>query len=92
MFGLIQQEFIAVLRFKGSSASIVKAPDHIKCVSLNNQKCWSTQTTLINVHPTKCIEGLCYCSFAVNLERCMRSYNTLNDLSTEYAFQTKQKI
>ena len=39
MFGLIQQEFIAVLSFKGSSASIVKAPDHIKCVSLNNQKC-----------------------------------------------------
>ena len=39
MFGLIQQEFIAVLSFKGSLASIVKAPDHIKCVSLNNQQC-----------------------------------------------------
>ena len=37
MFGLIKQVSIAVLSFNGPLASIVSTPNHIKCISLNNQ-------------------------------------------------------
>ena len=60
--------------------SIVTASNHTKCVSSTNQKC-STQPTLINLHPNKYSQGLLYYPFTVNLDRCVGSYNTLNDLS-----------
>ena len=41
---------------------------------------------LINLHPTEYSQGLRYYSFAVNLDRCVRTCNTLNELSnTAYA-------
>ena len=80
MFGLIKQAFISLLSFSGSSlASTVNAPNHTKCISLNNQQCM-TQPSLVNLQPNdEYIEGLCYHLFAVNLDKCMRSCNTLND-------------
>ena len=80
MFGLIKQAFISLLSFSGSSlASTVNAPNNTKCISLNNQQCM-TQPSLVNLQPNdEYIEGLCYHLFAVNLDKCMRSCNTLND-------------
>ena len=40
-----------------------------------------TQPTLINLHPNEYGHRLRYYPFAINLDRCMESYNTLNDLS-----------
>ena len=37
--------------------------------------------TLINLHPNQYNQEFCYYLFAVNLDRCMGSCNTLNDLS-----------
>ena len=48
-------------------------------MSLNYQQ-YMTQTTIMNLHPNEYIEGLRYYPFAVNLDRCMGSCNTLNDL------------
>ena len=42
-----------------------------------------TQTTLINLHPSEHIEELGYYSFAVKLNRCIWSRNTLNDISNK---------
>ena len=43
-----------------------------------------TQPSLVNLQPNdKYIEGLCYHLFAVNLDKCMRSCNTLNDPSNK---------
>ena len=52
-------------------ASIVNASNHRKCISLSNKKC-EIQPTLINLH-----------LFAVKLDRCAESCNTLNDLSNK---------
>ena len=79
MFGLIKEVFIGLLSFSRSLARIVNAPYHIKCVSLNSQQCMN-QPTLINLHPNEYIEGLRYYPFSFNLDRCLESCNTLNDL------------
>ena len=50
------------------------------------------QPSLINFHPNQYTQGLHYYPFAVNLDKCMGSCNTLKDLSNEYVLQTKQKI
>ena len=39
------------------------------------------QPTLINLHHKEYTQGLSYYQFAVNLDRCVGSCNTLNDLS-----------
>ena len=41
-----------------------------------------TQSTLINLHPNEYSQGLRYYLFAVNLDRCGGSCNTLDDLSS----------
>ena len=81
--------FIALLSFCKSLSSIANSPYHVKCISLNDQQ-WMTQATLINLHPNEYIECLCYYPFAVNLNKCMRSCNTVKDLSNKYMFQTTQ--
>ena len=43
-----------------------------------------TQPTLINLHPNEYTQRLSYYPFAVNLDRCMGSSNTLNDYLIEY--------
>ena len=75
MFGFIKKIFIRLL------TSIGNASNQTKCVSFSNQKC-TTQPTVINLHPNEYTEALGYYPFSVNLNRCVRSCNTLNDLSS----------
>ena len=91
MFGIIKQVFIGSLGFSGSSTSLVNAPDHMKCISLNNQQCM-TQPTFINLYTNVYTQGLCYYPFAVNLERCMGSCNTLTDLSKRVCIPNKKRL
>ena len=74
MLGFLNKIFIGLV------TSIVNASNHTKYVSSSNQKC-TTQPTLINLHPNQYTQGLHYYPFAVSLDRCIGSYNTLNDLS-----------
>ena len=48
-----------------------------------------TQLTLINLDPNKYTQGLQYYQFAINLDRCVRSCNTLNDLSNKVCVLNK---
>ena len=45
--------------------------------------------TLINLHPNKCSQESHYHPFAVILERCVGSCNTLNNLLIKYKFFNK---
>ena len=76
MFG-----FLAKI-FTGLITSIVNVSNNAKYVSLNNQKV-TTQPSLINLHPNEYTEGLRYGPFAINLDRWVRSCNTLNGLSNK---------
>ena len=38
------------------------------------------QPTIINLNRNEYGQGLCYYSFSVNFDRCVRSCNILNDL------------
>ena len=55
---------------------------------LNNEQCL-TQLTYINVHTNEYIEELSYYSFAVKLDRWMKSCNILNDVSNEICVPNK---
>ena len=46
------------------------------------------QPTLINLHPNECSQEFHYYPFAVKLDRCVRSCNTL----IKYVFQTNSGI
>ena len=72
-FDLIQEKCIGLL------TGIVSASNHAKCLFLSNQKCM-IQPTLINLHPNEYSQELRYYPFAVKLDRCVGSCNTLNDL------------
>ena len=74
MFGYTKKLFIGLL------TGIVSESDNTKCVSLSNRKCM-TQHHLINLHPNEYSQEFHYYPFAVKLDRCVGSYNTLNDLS-----------
>ena len=56
--------------FIGLVTSIVNASNYTKCVFLSNQKC-TTQPTLISLHFNEYTQGLCYCLFAINLDKCI---------------------
>ena len=58
----------------------VNASNHLKSISLRNQKC-EVQPTLNNLNPRKYSQKVHYYPFAVKLDRCVESCNTLNDLS-----------
>ena len=49
---------------------------------LSNQKCM-IQPTLFNLHRNEYSQYLQYYPFAVKLDRCVRSCNTLNNLSNK---------
>ena len=68
----------------------MNASNHTKCVSLSNQKC-ITQSTLIKLHPNEYTQGLHFYPLAFNLARCVRSCNTLNDLSNKVCVPNKTK-
>ena len=84
MFGIIKKMFIV------SSTNIVNASNHTKCTSLINQKC-NIQPTLINLHLNEWSQELRYYPFAVKLDKCVGSYDTLNDLSNRVCVPNKTK-
>ena len=82
MLGLIKIIFI------GLSTGLVNGSNRTQCVSLNNKKCM-TQPTLINLHPNEYSQEFHYFPFAVKLDRCVGSCNTLNDLSSKVCVPNK---
>ena len=84
MFGIIKKVLIVLL------SNIVNGSNHTKCVSLRNQR-YMIQPTLINLHPNKYIQEFHYYPFAVKLDRCVGSGNTLNDLSNNVCVPNKTK-
>ena len=85
MFRLIKKIFIGLL------SGLVNGSNHLKCLSLSNQKCM-IQPTLINLHPNDYSQEFHYYPFAVKFDRCVGSCNTLNDYLINYLSQTNQKI
>ena len=85
MFGLIKKIFTGLL------TGIVSASNHTKCMLLSNQKCM-TLPTLINSHPNECSYEFHYYRFAVKLDRCFGSCNTLNDLSNKVCVPDKTRF
>ena len=82
MFGLIRKMFIGLLTV------LVDGSNHTKCVLLSNQK-YMIQPTLINLHPNEYSQKFHYYSFAVKLDSCVGSCNTLNDLSNKARISNK---
>ena len=72
IFGTIKKTFIVLL------SNIVVGSNHTNCVSLSNHK-RMTQPSLINLHTNECSQEFHYYQFAVKLDRCIGSCNTLND-------------
>ena len=84
MFGLIKKIFIGLLTGIGNRSN------HTKCISWSNQKCM-TQPTLINLYSNEYSQEFHYYPFAVKLDRCVGSCNTLNDLSNKVCVPNKTK-
>ena len=82
MFGLIKKILNRLF------TSIVNASNHTKCVSLRRQKC-KEQPILFNLHPNKYTQGLRYYPFAVNLEKCVGIFNSINDVSNKVRVPNK---
>ena len=78
MLRLIKQVFIALLIFSGSSAT--------KCLSLNNEQC-ITRLNFIDLNP---FEPNC-CPLIVSLDKCDRSFNAADDISTKSCVPSKTK-
>ena len=76
MFGIILKILIVLL------TSILNVFNCTKRVSLSNQKC-EIQATLVNLDPNEYSQELHYCSFAVKIDKCFGSCDTLNDLSNK---------
>ena len=82
MFGLIKKIFFGLLTGLGNGSN------HTKYVSLSNQRCMN-QLTLINLHPNDYSQEFHYYPFAVKLDRCVGSCNTLNSLSNKVCIPNK---
>ena len=67
---------------------IINASNHAKCGLLNDQQCM-TQLTLTNLHPNEHSQGSHYYPVAVNLDRCVGSFNTLNGLTDKVRVPNK---
>ena len=74
--------------FIGLLGNVVYASNYTKCISLKNYQCM-IQPTLVYFHPNEYGHELCYHSFAVNLDGCVESCNTLNDLSNRLCVPDK---
>ena len=81
MFGFIKM-------FIGLLARVVSVFSHTKCVSLSNQK-GTTQPTIINLYPNEYTQGLHYYPLAANLDKCVGSCSTLNDLCNKVCVPNK---
>ena len=88
MFGFVKQVFIELLCFSKFLSSIANIPDHVNCISLIDQPSM-TQPTLISLNPNEYIEELRYYPLAVNLDRCMGSCGTLNNLFNKVCVPNK---
>ena len=84
MFALIKKMFIRLL------IGLLDSSIHTNCMLLINQK-YMTQPTLINSHPNEFSQELHSYPFVVNLDRCVESCNTLNDLSNKVCIPNKTK-
>ena len=82
MFAITKKMFIL------SITSIVNAPNHTECVSLNNQK-YEIQPTLIKSHYNKCSQESHYYPFVVKEDRCVGNCNTLNDSCNKVSITNK---
>ena len=82
MFGLIKKMFMGLL------ISIANVSNRTKCISLSNQK-YMIQPTLIKLHPNEYIHEFHYYLFAVKLDKCVGSCNTLKDLSNKVCAPNK---
>ena len=82
MFWLIKKIYLALL------SNIADVSSHTKCISLSNQKCM-IQPTLNNLHPNEYSQEFYYYPFAVRLDTCVGSCNTLNDLSNKVCVPNK---
>ena len=71
-------------------SNIVNGSNHTKCVSMISQKC-IIQPTLISLHPNEYSQECHYYLFAVKLDTCVGSCNTLNDLSNKVCVPNKTK-
>ena len=47
------------------------------------------QPTLVNLYPDECSQGLSCYPFAINLDKCVGSCNTLNDMSNKVCVPNK---
>ena len=74
--------------FIGLLTGIVNGSIHTKCISFGNQQCM-IQLTLINLHLNAYSQEFHYYPFAVELDRCVGSCNTLNDLSNKVCIPNK---
>ena len=79
---LIKKIFIGLLN------GLLNGSNHTKCISLSNEKC-QTQPTFINLHSNEYSQEFHYYQFAVKLDRCVGSCNTLNDLSNKVCIPDK---
>ena len=85
MFRLIKKMSIGLL------TSLVNILNLTKCILLRNQKCEIQPTLNLHLNEVKNQE-LHYYPFAVKLDKCVGSCNTLMTYLINYVFQTKQKI
>ena len=69
-------------------STIVNGSNHTKCILLGNQK-YVIQPSLINLYPNKCSREFHYYPFAVKLNTCVGSCNSLNDLVNKTNFPNK---
>ena len=83
MFGFVQQTFIVLLSFGGSSAT--------KCASLNSNP-YMTRPTIIDLNQDKHDQGLCYYPVMTILDKYNENYNTLGDSSSRICSSIREDI
>ena len=66
----------------GLLVGLVNGSNHTKCVSLSNQE-HMIQSTLINLYPNEYNQEFQCFPFLVELDRCLGSWNTLNDFANK---------
>ena len=71
--------------------NIVNASNYTKCVSLSDENC-EIQSTLITLHPNEYSQEFHYYAILVELDRCVGSCNTLNDLSNKTCISNKTEV
>ena len=84
MFGLIKKIFLGLL------TSTVNGSIDTKCMLLRNWRCM-IQPTLINLYPNGYSQELHYYPHAVKVDRCVRSFNTFNELSNKVCVPSKSE-